>query len=111
MNSFPDYNVMAAAPAANIHDQEVTDYWLERGDYINFDYLTVGYNIPLRGKARSVISNLRVSASVNNLATITSYSGLTPMINNTVIDYTLGIDDKRSYPAYRTFSIGASIQF
>lgn len=111
MNSFPDYNVMRGAPEANIRDQEITDYWLERGDYVNFDYITVGYNIPLRGRAGSVIRNLRVSASVNNLATITSYSGLTPMINNSVVNETLGIDDKRSYPVYRTFSIGASIQF
>lgn len=111
MNSFPDYNVMIGAPETNIRDQEITDYWLERGDYINFDYLTIGYNIPLRGKASNIISSLRVSASVNNLATITGYSGLTPMINNSIVNETLGIDDKRSYPVYRTFSIGASIQF
>ncbi|CUQ64858.1 Uncharacterised protein [Segatella copri] len=29
-----------------------------------------------------MVQSLRVSASVNNLATISSYSGLTPMINS-----------------------------
>jgi hypothetical protein len=48
---------------------------------------------------------------VNNLATITSYSGLTPMINSYVVNNTLGIDDKRSYPPYRSYSFGVSIQF
>jgi hypothetical protein len=33
------------------------------------------------------------------------------MINSYVVDATLGIDDKRSYPVYRTFSFGVSIQF
>lgn len=108
MSSFPDYNVMRKAPAMNIKDQRATDYWLERGDYLNFDYLTVGWNVPLRSR---YISRLRLSASVNNLATITAYSGLTPMINSYVVDSTLGIDDKRSYPVYRTFSFGVSIQF
>ena len=33
------------------------------------------------------------------------------MINNYVVDGTLGIDDKRSYPPYRSYSLGISIQF
>lgn len=108
MSSFPDYNVMAKAPSRNIKDQTATDYWLESGDYLNFDYLTIGWNVPLHSK---YISSLRVSCSVNNLATITSYSGLTPMINSYVVNSTLGIDDKRSYPPYRSYAIGLSIQF
>lgn len=108
MSSFPDYNVMKNAPKRGIVDQNVSDYWLERGDYLNFDYLTVGWNVPLKSQ---YVSALRVSLSVNNLATITSYSGLTPMINNYIVSNTLGIDDKRSYPCYRTFSMGVSIQF
>lgn len=108
MSSFPDYNVMKNAPKRGIVDQNVSDYWLERGDYLNFDYLTVGWNVPLKSQ---YVSALRMSLSVNNLATITSYSGLTPMINNYIVSNTLGIDDKRSYPCYRTFSMGVSIQF
>ena len=108
MSNFPDYNVLAEAPARNIVDQNVTDYWLERGDYLNFDYLTIGWNTPVRNK---YISSLRVSFSINNLATIKSYSGLTPIINSYVVDNTLGIDDKRTYPPYRTYSFGVSIKF
>ncbi len=108
MSSFPDYNVMKEAPGQNISDQSVTDYWLEKGNYLNFDYLTVGWNVPLQTRH---ISALRLSCSVNNLATITSYSGLTPMINSYVVNNTLGIDDKRSYPVYRSYSMALSIQF
>ena len=46
MSSLPDYNVMKGAPERNISDQTVTDYWLEKGDYLNFDYLTIGWNVP-----------------------------------------------------------------
>lgn len=108
MSSFPDYNVMKGAPERKIVDQNVSDYWLESGNYLNFDYLTIGWNVPVRSR---YISALRVSASVNNIATITSYSGLTPMINNYIVSSTLGIDDKRSYPVFRTWSMGVSIQF
>ncbi len=108
LSSFPDYNVLKGAPARRIVDQNVSDYWLESGDYLNFDYLTVGWNVPVKSR---YISALRLSVSVNNLATITSYSGLTPMINNYIVSSTLGIDDKRSYPCFRTWSMGVSIQF
>ena len=110
MGSMPDYNVLAEAPRRNIYDQTATDYWLEDGDYINFDYLTIGWNVPLR-KWSKYIRHLRLSASVNNLGTITGYSGLTPMINSYIVDSTLGVDDKRTYPVYRTYTIGLSIQF
>ena len=108
MSSFPIYNVLKGAPERNIVDQNVSDYWLERGDYLNFEYLTVGYNVPVKS---NIVRSLRVSCSVNNLATITSYSGLTPMINSYVVNSSMGIDDKRCYPTYRTYSIGVSVQF
>ena len=108
MLSLPNYNVMKGAPEMNIQDQDISDYWLENGDYVNIDYVTLGWNVPLRSK---YIHNLRVSCSVNNLATITGYSGLTPMINSSVVYSSLGIDDKRSYPVYRSYSLGLSIQF
>ena len=110
MTSFPDYNVMKNAPKERIYDQVATDYWLESGDYLNFDYLTVGLNVPIHNKV-PLISQLRFSLSINNLGTITSYSGLTPMINSYVVSNTLGIDDKRSYPPYRSYSIGVRVSF
>ena len=108
MSIFPDYNVMKGAPEKNIIDQNVSDYWLENGDYINIEHLTMGYNVPLKSK---FVKSFRLSASINNLATITGYGGLTPMVNSYVVSNTLGIDDKRTYPLYRTFSLGVSVQF
>ena len=107
MGSMPYYNVLSEAPEYNISDQTVTDYWLENGDYLNIDYITLGWNIPVRGAVR----NLRVSLSVNNLATFTGYSGLTPMINSTVVNGTFGLDDKGSYPIFRSYTAAFSIQF
>ena len=114
MGSMPYYNVMKDASERNIDDLTVTDYWLERGDYVNIDYLTLGWTYQPSEAARQhkyQLSALRLSVSVNNLATITSYSGLTPIINSTVINNTLGVDDKRSYPVSRTYSLSLQIQF
>ena len=108
MLSLPNYNVMQGAPEQNIQDQTISDYYLERGDYVNIDYLTVGWTVPLTSK---YIKALRLSGSINNLATITSYSGLSPIINSSVINGTLGIDDKNVMPVYRSFTFSLSIQF
>lgn len=107
MSQFPTYNVMKDAPEKNIKDQTVTDYWLESGDYLHFDYVTLGWNVPVK----SVLNNLRITFSVNNLATITNYSGLSPMINSTTVGSDLGMDDKRFYPLSRTYSLGLSVNF
>ena len=109
MMMMPNYNVMADAPEQNIQDQTISDYWLENGNYLNIDYVTAGWTVPL--PQSKYIQRLRLSLSVNNLATITAYSGLTPMINSSVVGSTLGIDDKRTFPVYRSYSFGLSIQF
>ena len=108
MLMLPNYNIMKDADKANIQDQTISDYWLENGDYVNIDYINVGWNLPVRTR---YIQGIRLSASVNNLATITGYSGLTPMINSSVINGTLGIDDKNQLPVYRSYTMGVSIKF
>ena len=109
MSTFPTYNVMEGAPEKNIKDNTVTDYWLERGDYLNFEYLTLGYNFDV--KDAGWIKRVRLTASVNNLFTITAYSGLSPLINNSTVGSDLGVDDKRFYPMTRTYSLGLNLTF
>ena len=108
MLMLPNYNIMKGAEKENIQDQTISDYWLERGDYVNIDYLTLGWNVPIRSK---YCQGLRLSVSVNNLATITGYSGVTPMINSNVINGSLGIDDKNTMPVYRSYTMGVSVKF
>ena len=109
MSLFPTYNVLTDAPKLNIHDQTVTDYWLERGDYLHIDYVTLGWNLNTQNLKN--INSLRVTFSVNNLFTFTNYSGLSPMINSSTVSSSLGIDDKQFYPLTRTYSLGLSVNF
>jgi TonB-linked SusC/RagA family outer membrane protein len=111
MNSLPGYNVLTDAPEHNIKDQTATDYWLERGDYVHFDYLTLGWNVPLSHKAQQTIRNLRLALTINDLGTITGYSGLTPMINSSSAGGTLGVDDKNVYPVTRSYYLGVTMTF
>lgn len=117
MNIFPTYNVLEGAPEMNIRDKgangeqnRVSDYWLEKGDYLNIAYITVGYNVNTE-KFNKWIKSLRISASVNNVHTFTNYKGLSPMINSATMGDDFGVDDKRFYPLSRTYSIGLNVTF
>jgi len=113
MNVFPTYNVLPDAPEKKIFDSTVTDYWLEKGDYLHIAYVTLGYNINVE-KMKNWVNSIRLTASVNNLHTFTNYSGLSPMINSTTVSLDnpdIGLDDKRFYPLSRTYSLGLSINF
>lgn len=124
MSNFPTYNVLASAPTAGngkgIYDIQISDYWLEKGDYVNFEYISLGYNFTKEKLKSKFIKNLRLALSCNNVCMITGYSGLTPLINSaslvrpdegTSTTGTLGIDDKRIYPLTRTFSFQMNLTF
>lgn len=110
LSQFPTYNVMDGAQDMMIFDQNISDYWLESGNYLNIDYITLGYNFNC-SKIEKYVKNIRLSFSVNNVATITGYSGLSPLINSTTVGSDLGMDNKQFYPLSRTYSLGVSVNF
>lgn len=117
LSQFPTYNVMDGAQDAMIFAQDISDYWLESGNYLNIEYITLGYNFNCE-KINKYVKNIRLSFSVNNVATISGYSGLSPMLNSQTISNvtdpganTLGVDNKEFYPLSRTYSLGVSVTF
>ena len=109
VTAFPLYNIFPEAPERNIRDQVVSDYWLESGDYVNIDYITVGWRVPLQ--QNRYVQNMRLSLTMHNVATFTGYSGLTPIINSSSLNSTLGLDDKQTVPVYHTYTLGLSLTF
>ena len=81
-------------------------YYIENGDYVKIDNVTLGYNFKLKS---SVIQNLRVYLSGLNLYTFTGYKGVDPEVNFNGL--TPGMDSYTGYPTTRTFSLGVKIGF
>lgn len=115
MSNFPTYNVLSDAPSMNggkgIYDIQISDYWLEKGDYLNFEYASLGYNFTRENLGVKWIQNLRLAFSCNNIFTLTGYKGLTPMINSASLSDNIGLDDKQIYPLCRTFTLSMSVTF
>jgi TonB-linked SusC/RagA family outer membrane protein len=115
MSNFPTYNLMSGAANLNdgkgIYDNQISDYWLEKGDYVNFEYASIGYKITKDMLKSKWVNNIRLALSVNNICTITSYSGLTPMINSASLIGNIGLDDKNIFPLSRTYTLSLSVNF
>ena len=105
MGAFPVMNVMKGAPEKGIYELLHSSYYLEKGDYVNIEYITIGYNF---GKALGV-QNARVALSCNNVGTITGYSGLTPLINSQSMNG--GVDARNVTPLMRTYTLQLILTF
>lgn len=108
LNQFPSYNVLNTAPDLSIYQVIHTSYWLEKGDYANVEYITLGYNFPK--SILKVFSNARIALSCNNVVTFTGYSGLTPLINTDPLTGG-GVDARNIYPLLRTYTLQFSLNF
>jgi TonB-linked SusC/RagA family outer membrane protein len=88
-------------------DPRFSTYYLEKGDFLKIDNVTLGYTLKPKSK---YVKSLRVYGNVTNLATISGYKGLTPDVNVVGIENP-GIDRRGVYPITRTFTLGVNIGF
>ncbi len=87
----------------------VCDYFLERGDYLKLDMLTLGYTF--RPKDWRFIDRIRVYGTAKNLVTLTKFSGVDPSTYQ-VNGLTPGAQGSRTYfPSTRQFIVGLQVDF
>lgn len=82
-------------------DVLLSDYYIENGSFLKMDNITLGYTFENVFNARS---SIRLSTGVQNVFTITNYSGLDPEV------FENGIDNSIT-PRPRTFLVGANMKF
>lgn len=101
-----------------------TEYWtpaqgqyflhsfaIEDGSYLRISNLTLGYSLPESLLSRVGIGKLRVYATVNNLLTITGYSGYDPEANTRRSNPLTPAVDYAAYPRSRFILGGVNITF
>ena len=101
------YNPHASVLETNFATPQVqSDYYVEDASFLRMDNLTLGYSFNLRGQSA------RVFGTVQNLFTITSYSGVDPAGNIAPDANTSSLNgiDGNIYPRSRTYSAGLSLR-
>ncbi len=79
--------------------QYLSDYYVENASFLKMDNLTLGYNF---GKVTNWL-NVNATAMVQNVFTITEYSGVDPEVPEGM--------DLSFYPRPRIFSLSVGLEF
>ena len=96
-------------PIAGTANPVVCDYFLERGDYLKLDMLTLGYTF--QPKDWRFLDRVRIYATGKNLLTLTKFSGVDPATYQ-VNGLTPGAQGSRTYfPSTRQFIVGLQVDF
>ncbi|MGK6349955.1 SusC/RagA family TonB-linked outer membrane protein [Parapedobacter sp. DT-150] len=90
-----------------IGEKELSDYWLEKGNFVKVDAISVGYTLPQRWL--NPLKSVRVYATGRDLLVFTKYSGLDPEVNINGLDP--GFEERDAYPKTRTFMFGVQVNF
>ncbi|WPP52111.1 SusC/RagA family TonB-linked outer membrane protein [Catalinimonas niigatensis] len=82
--------------------------WLQKGDYLRINTISLGYNIPADLLSRVKMKSARIYATIQNVHTFTAYKGFNP-------DFQAGIlnpgFDFGTFPRPRTTMFGVQIKF
>lgn len=94
---------------SNMNYKRVSDFFVEDGSYFRCKLLQIGYTLPKQWFNNKL--NLRLSFSVQNLFTITNYSGADPEAASMGKSVTEAGIDYTGYPNPRTFLFGLNMSF
>ncbi|PSR57029.1 SusC/RagA family TonB-linked outer membrane protein [Adhaeribacter arboris] len=118
-SNFTTHNLFQSAINKGVKNDQMyfSDYYLEKGDYLKLDNLTIGYSLPV--KANGFIKSLRFYATGTNLLTLTKYSGTDPELPLNVDlsgeqEFTTGPGVEANYSYYpftRTYTFGITGSF
>ncbi|HAM99793.1 MAG TPA: SusC/RagA family TonB-linked outer membrane protein [Marinilabiliales bacterium] len=95
--------------AANKNYSTVSGYLIEKGDYLKLKNLSFGYTLPVTISQMAGVEKLRVYASIQNVFTITGYTGIDPEIGGSVL--MRGVDHQNRYLPSRLVSFGLDVTF
>ncbi|PST84321.1 SusC/RagA family TonB-linked outer membrane protein [Pedobacter yulinensis] len=88
-------------------EKELSDYWLEKGDFLKLDALSIGYTFSQ--KLIKPVKTLRLYAAGRDLLVFTKYTGLDPEVNINGLEP--GFEERNTYPKTRTFNLGLQATF
>jgi TonB-linked SusC/RagA family outer membrane protein len=105
---FLPQNIMKSALNTNLWDApEFSSYYVENGDFVKVDNITLGYTYLF--KNNKYIRSFRLYGTVNNAFVFTNYTGLDPEVSFKGLEP--GNDNRFDYPSVRTFVVGLVVKF
>ncbi len=108
-NRWTPNNPSNKVPRATLQDLPASTYFIEKGDFLRLNNVTLGYTLSNSRLPKIKLSSLRLYIAAQNLFTITNYSGFSPEFQNN--DVTNSGIDINAYPTTRSYVVGLNIGF
>lgn len=114
--SNPNGNLPRVTTKDQNSNSRFSDYYVESGSYLRMKTLTLGYTFDKKLTSKIGLKKLRLYTTVQNLFTITDYSGYDPDLGNSFSNdiknnnTEIGVD-RGQLPQPKTFIIGLNINF
>ncbi|MDY2930958.1 MAG: TonB-dependent receptor [Muribaculaceae bacterium] len=106
--SNPGGSVPALSVVDNNNEMRMSTYFVEDGTYVKMKYIKLNYQLPAAICKKAHFENINFYGQVENVFTITGYSGLDPELP--LGGYGARVDNG-PYPAARTYTLGVNFQF
>lgn len=107
----PDTTMPRATISDPNNNSRVSDRYIEDGSYIRLKNISLGYTFPSHMLKKMRLEELRIYANVQNLYTLTNYSGYDPEVGaSTTSQNVFGLDNGR-YPSPTMYQVGLQISF
>ena len=102
------FNIINANELVKNGATVISEEYIERGDYLRLDCLSLSYDIPVKVRW---MQSLKVNLAAHNLFTVTDYSGWNPDVNSFGVNARSYGVDYGSYPMHRVAVLGLSLRF
>ena len=103
------YSFDGTLPALNANFRAQSSLFVEDASFIRFRNITLGYDMPRSVLDRLGLASMRVYGGVQNLITITDYTGYDPETKSGSLAAP-GVD-RGSFPVPRTFTFGINLSY
>ena len=102
----PGENVLRSALDRAPQSLIYSSYFIEDGSFVRLDNIQIGYDFKFKS---SLVKNLRLSLTANNLFILTKYTGIDPEVSQSGLVF--GIDARNYYPKTRSVALGLNVTF
>ncbi len=95
-------------PAANAGNLPASTYFIESGNFIRLNNVTLSYSLPAATLQKAHIGTARVFITAQNIFTLKKYTGFTPELPG---DPTRAGIELNAYPTTKTLAVGINVGF
>ena len=109
-DGYNEGNVKVDQEAGELDNLRASTRWIEDGSYLKVKNITLSYDIVHPALKKANINRIQPYVTLDNMITLTNYSGYDPEMSQYTSATSMGID-WGTYPCVKTVLFGVNVEF